>query len=132
MIEAAKFILRKDTDDFKQARVAVTAPTAVAAKIVGGRTIDSAFQTFNPNRYGVDLMEPSRKGNFDDEWKNLGKLLLILGWWWCPPPPEQQTLVLKIEHSSISRSLKQQLGPPPPELYSSDLVQGHFALYHDP
>ena len=86
MIEAAKFILRKDTDDFKQARVAVTAPTAVAAKIVGGRTIDSAFQTFNPNRYGVDLMEPSRKGNFDDEWKNLGKLLLILGWWWCPPP----------------------------------------------
>ena len=74
MIEAARFILRKDSDDFKQKRVAVTAPTAVAAKIVEGRTIDSAFQTFNPNRYGVDLMEPSRKGNFDDEWKNLGKL----------------------------------------------------------
>lgn len=73
MIEAARFILRKDSDDFKQKRVAVTAPTAVAAKIVEGRTIDSAFQTFNPNRYGVDLMEPSRKGNFDDEWKNLGK-----------------------------------------------------------
>ena len=75
MIEASKYILRRDTDDFKQARVAVTAPTAVAAKIVEGRTIDSAFQTFCPNRYRVDLMEPGRKANFDDEWKNLGKFL---------------------------------------------------------
>ena len=73
IIEASKFILRRDTDDFKQARVAVTAPTAVAAKIVEGRTIDSAFQTFCPNRFGVDLMEPGRSANFDNEWKNLGK-----------------------------------------------------------
>ena len=88
MIEAARFILRKDSDDFKQKRVAVTAPTAVAAKIVEGRTIDSAFQTFNPNRYGVDLMEPSRKGNFDDEWKNLGKLFHgSVGHLPTPPPP---------------------------------------------
>ena len=74
IIEASKFILRRDTDDFKQAQVAVTAPTAVAAKIVEGRTIDSAFQTCCPNRFGVDLMEPGRKANFQDEWKNLGKV----------------------------------------------------------
>ena len=72
LIEAAKYVLRKDTDDFKQARVAVTAPTAVAAKIVEGRTIDSAFQTFNHNRYGVGYVEAGRKANFADEWKNLG------------------------------------------------------------
>ena len=64
MIEASKFLLRRDNDDFKQRRVAVTAPTAVAAKIVQGGTIDSAFQMFNPNRYGVDFMEPGRKANF--------------------------------------------------------------------
>ena len=48
IIEASKFILRRDTDDFKPARVAVTAPTAVAAKNFEGRTIDSAFQSFVP------------------------------------------------------------------------------------
>ena len=73
LIEAAKFVLRKDTDDFTHPRVAVTAPTAVAAKLVGGRTIDSAFQTFCQNSYGVDYMEPGRKANFDNEWKDLGK-----------------------------------------------------------
>ena len=74
MIDASKYVLRRDTDDFKHARVAVTAPTAVAAKLLSGRTIDSAFQTFNRCNYGVDLMEPGRKANFDDEWKNLGKI----------------------------------------------------------
>ena len=73
LIEASKHVLRQDTDDFKHARVAITAPTAVAAKLVEGRTIDSAFQTFSQNRYGVDYVEPGRKANFDDEWKDLGK-----------------------------------------------------------
>ena len=74
LIEASKYILRADTDDFKHPRVAVTAPTAVAAKLVEGRTIDSAFQTFSQNNYGVDLMEPGRKANLDDEWKDLGNI----------------------------------------------------------
>jgi hypothetical protein len=73
LIEASKYVLRRNTDDFKQPRVAVTAPTAVAARIVDGRTIDSAFQTYTPNKYGVEYMDPSRKANFDHEWVNLGK-----------------------------------------------------------
>ena len=73
MIEVAKYILRQSTDDFKQKRVAIVAPTAVAAKIVNGRTIDSAFQTYSPNRFGVDYIDPGRKANFDYEWTNLGK-----------------------------------------------------------
>ena len=40
IIEASKFILRRDSDDFKQARVAVTAPTA---NIVEGRFSFSNF-----------------------------------------------------------------------------------------
>ena len=77
LIEAAKFVLRKDTDDFQHPRVAVTAPTAVAAKLVDGRTIDSAFQTFYQSSYGVDYMEPGRKANFDNEWKDLGKYHIL-------------------------------------------------------
>ena len=75
MIEASKYILRRDTDDIKQSRVAVTAPTAVAAKIVEGRTIDSAFQTYSSNRYGVNYVTPGRKANHEEEWKNLGILI---------------------------------------------------------
>ena len=53
-------------------RVLIEAPTAVAARIVDGRTIDSAFQTYTPKNYGVEYMDPSRKANFDHEWVNLG------------------------------------------------------------
>ena len=60
LIEASKYVLRRNTDDFKQPRVAVTTPTAVAARIVEGRTIDSAFQTYTTNKYGVEYMDPSR------------------------------------------------------------------------
>lgn len=74
LIHASRHILRRDNDDLEHERVAVTAPTAVAAKLIEGRTIDSAFQTFVQNAYGVDLMEPGRKANFDDQWRNLGKI----------------------------------------------------------
>ena len=54
MIEAAKFVLRKDTDDFKQARVAVTAPTAIAAKLCLKKIslLKNILQHFRPCIHG--------------------------------------------------------------------------------
>ena len=72
LIEAVKMVKIKAGDDFKKPVVLVTAPTANAAFIIGGRTIDSAlgFVPMDSNRYVQTEPEKLAKMKFlyEDVW----------------------------------------------------------------